>query len=287
MAIDLQTMSILWTQEFPGKVLDDIMTARIDGKNKILTLSNGKICLLDAMSGAIEYELNTNSAIVNLIAVDESKFLGLDKNGTYIAVDFSKNTYYEMEYLLECKLDKIQNFYTIPDGCLIQTDNRIVLYRAMENQDKVEYEGEVEDSRETQADDNAIDKAKALGVSEYRYTETVIYSDDDQYAFVSLQNSVLEIYDMNDKSLINRIENIQDPLMYYLGTDNAGNMYVASENKGYCIDSEYNLIATIENLIGVDKEANRLVVWNDDKVWSIPIYSTDELVDMAKTMLDE
>lgn len=286
-AIDLQTMSILWTQEISNSVISETEFAHIDGKDKIIIMLSGRICMLDALSGAIEYDLIMNRDIANLIDAGDNVCVGLDNSGIYFAVDFEQKTYFEMGYLIECNLEVISGFMVAAKGCLIQSDNRVVLYWTSDNSDRVEYEEDIDDELEYNHQEyvEAKEEAKELGVSNYVYVKWIVYSEDEQIAFVSLENKILEIYDVKEKKLINRIENIEDTPLKYLGKDNEGNMYVTGDYLGYCIDTDYNIVAAIKDLVYVDKEANSLVVYGDDKYWEIPIYSTEELIELAEEAL--
>ena len=107
-------------------------------------------------------------------------------------------------------------------------------------------------------------------------------------AFVSFENKVIEIYNVANKKLINRIECVDADLVNYLGKDKEGNIYIQGGLlDGYCFDSNYNLIAIIKSLVQVNRDDNTLVVNDGDNVlWEIPIYLTNELIERANDMLE-
>ena len=73
---------------------------------------------------------------------------------------------------------------------------------------------------------------------------------------------------------------------YYYGKDKAGNCYVGGPGCGYMLNSDYELIATIERMGQLLPEENMVVLdrYSDEHVL-IPIYSLEELLAMAEEIV--
>ena len=289
MAVDVNSKAVVWNTKIDNISANEFRLEDIDGDKKVIISNYSQLLMLNSDTGAIEYGQKFTNGIVNYTSFYNGSCILLDTDGIFIQIDIVENKYHELEYLFECNVDEIEEFLTCTEGYLIQTDNRVILYNYIDSPDRTEYKGEVEITDEEYLyADFAQEEAKRLGVDNYKRVETIVYSDDNKVAFVSFENKVIEIYNVANKKLINRIEGVDADLVNYLGKDKEGNIYIqGSLLDGYCFDSNYNLIAIIKSLVQVNRDDNTLVVNDGDNVlWEIPIYSTNELIERANDMLE-
>lgn len=287
MAVDTKSKKLVWKEEFNGILLDKVRVIDVFGEKKIVTSSYSELLFMDANTGEVECEQTFNNGIVNYTNFVDGKCFVFDKEGGYTYVDMVENNYAKMEYLFECNIDRIWNFMICTKGYLVQADNRVVLYNYNENPDAKEYEGDEEFLQDSETSENAQDKAKELGAVNYKLAWAVLYTDDKDVAFVSYENDMVEIYDVKEKKLINKLEEVDSNLVKYLGKDKEGNIYVSCDTMGICLDSEYNLIAKIDKLLHMDADKNVIIVDKGEGIsLEIPIYSTDELVEKGKELLE-
>ena len=288
-AVDVNSKAVVWNTKIDGVIAQQFRLVDINGEKHIVISNYSQLAMLNCNTGAVVYKQMFTNGIVNYTEVIDGRCYILDSDGTFILADMVNGTYNELEYLFECNVDEMQGFLACKKGFAVQTDNRIVLYNYLRNSEGIQYNGELVDFNDEWIDsNNAQEEVRKLGIANYKRVKAVVYSDDKDVIFVSLENNVFEIYNVQTKELINRIEDI-DCVDTYLGKDNSGNIYLINDYSyyGYCFDSEYNLVAAIKNFVQVNKDANTLVVDADDEgLWEIPIYSTEELIEIANEVLE-
>ena len=87
---------------------------------------------------------------------------------------------------------------------------------------------------------------------------------------------------MKDKTLLNTVKDIHDVDAYY-GKDKFGRIYVGDISYVYIIDSNYNKVGRVNKLYAVDND--KLIIKTNDKLYSLNIYTLDDLLKEAKDYL--
>lgn len=135
------------------------------------------------------------------------------------------------------------------------------------------------------------DEIMALGLPESNMIKAVVFDDNHEKACASRKDGKAVIYSLSDCSELTSFEyDSKHKIISYLGRDNEGNEYWASGSNGYCISPNNCLIANIEYLRGIDNDRNEYVAGNilgNSKRYSVPIYSLEELKEMAKEKLEK
>lgn len=220
---------------------------------------------------------------------DKNTFIYFTDEGSYGAIvcDMSYSVGMEGVYLF-----KLEN----PMTKLVQTsgglaaislrDNRITFYAETFNPMIKTYEGPNVILSPIDEAEDYVKEATEIGLENPLLVSTILHSSEDDIMFVTYNNEVLEIIDENTLEVLETVEDVQKNVTMYMGKDSEGNIYVASETYGYCFDKEFQLISKIEKLLDVDYDNNKLIVgYVDGNKYEIPIYNTEQLIQMAKDML--
>ena len=289
MAVDVNSKSVVWNTKINNIAANKLRLEDIDGDKRVVISNYSQLLMLNTDTGAVEYGQKFTNGIINYTSFYSGSCILLDSDGIFVEVDIDENIYRELQYMFECNVDDIEDFLVCSVGYLIQSDNRVIVYNFIDSPDRTEYKGEVEIiEEECLYEEFAQEEAKRLGVDNYKRVDAFVYSDDNKVAFVSFENKIIEIYNVDNKKLINRIEGVDTELVNYLGKDKEGNIYIqGSMFDGYCFDSNYNLIGIIKSLVQVNRDDNTLIVDDgDNMLWEIPIYSTKELIERASEVLE-
>ncbi|MCM1172335.1 MAG: toll/interleukin-1 receptor domain-containing protein [Clostridium sp.] len=287
MVCDIKTGSKLWEKLYEDIYIDSICMSYADGADELVIYSNREIFTIEEDTGKETARFTATSEIIDCMGFKSGEsFITFLRDGSLCVITESKQ-YTSLEFYLDCKADNVTGFVPAADGFLVlpQNSNRITYYCTSVNPDLQPYEGEVVSMEEAYWDSVSERDFKAeaeeLGLEKASLVTYILYSADASIIFVSYKDASLELYDASSMQLLETINEIQGDARYYLGEDNEGNKYISGAYCGYCFDADYNITARIQNLLAVDKENNRLIVGSYDEPYQIPVYSTQELLDMT------
>ena len=114
------------------------------------------------------------------------------------------------------------------------------------------------------------------------------YNDDKSLLSVAYGDNRTEIFRTSDMSLIADYRGFSDYeyVKYYRGTDSEGNTYWASDNYGYSISPEGNVIAVISKLLAVRDDKIYMGYETSDEINVAPVYTTEDLLEKAEEFLE-
>lgn len=284
---NIKTGSKIWEKVYEGIYVSSVCMSYADGADEFIMYSSMDIYVIEEATGEETAMFASPSEIIGCISFKNGEgFITFLRDGSLCAITENKQ-YIIMNYYMDCKSENVDSLIQAAEGFLIlpYNDNRITYYCSIVNPDLQPYEGEVSSQRDAYWDSisgrDFKAEAEELGLENASLVTHILYSDDESVIFVSYEDFSLEIYDASTMQLLETIDEIYNAIRYYLGEDNEGNIYISGEYCGYCLDADYKMTATIENLLAVDKENNRLIVGEDDTLYQLPIYSTQELLDRA------
>lgn len=175
-----------------------------------------------------------------------------------------------------------------------KSSNRVVYYGMSDVEDAEEYHEETNESDEYYLSDiydsDKIEKLKLEDVN-VNMTRGVCFDDEEEYIVVSIKGGIGRIYSADSKELVTEFSMEDDvaAIKYYLGMDDEGNRYWASDKYGYVFSPNMNVINKISYLRAIDTEENLYIfgIAGADTRISVPIYSKDDLLKMAEEFIDE
>lgn len=283
---DINEKKVVWEAQTSDGV-KEIFTTK-DMADKFVTYDGSYLYIYDSTTGEEKGLTVLENPIIGLKAIEDydgfALFTSGGEYGEYHS-DFDEVICYP-EYFIN-DFNKIVSYVPGEYGYIIQpeNDNKLVYYENAVGADIAEYTGEEKIWNTGILEENCYEVATTVNPSKATLAECIMYSNDEKYMFISYTDSTVEIYDAKTQECVKVLDNISDGLNQYLGYDKNGNMYVADTEYGYILDQEFNLIGRVEELIGVDDENNLLVVEAFDGLYTFPIYSTEELINIAKKIL--
>lgn len=284
-ACNIKNGKSIWEHVMDDKFVTDIVLPDLEDAEEIMVYTFMEMFLLDKKTGKETDRFASGSGIAGSGTFKESdRFLVFSRNGELGMIYPENRNFLIHEYIFDCKSRNVETFTAAADGCFLVkpfNDNKITVYKMSANPEIAPYEGELLPEENVEDEElDSVAEAEKLGLENSALVKYIMYSPDKSTIFVSYSNSVLEIYNAADMTLLETISNQNDYINRYLGVDNEGNIYIAGEDVGYCLDGNYKLTAKIENLLMVDKENNQLIVGNTDNMYVLPIYTTEALIDM-------
>ena len=250
----------------------------------VATASTGYI--IDCEDGKIKNTVSIGSEVIQLYNYQNNdNFFVMTGKGNYYTVGVNSKEAIQNIELYQFNLDNYLqfelfdgNFVAIPDN-----DTRVILYKARENEKEEikEYEFKATYLRNTDIEKMinkypSMKKDLVTGFAEVKDKNVIVFSFKD---------NTMEIYDIKTKKLLNKVENGIE-VTDYLGTDKNGNIYLTEGTYGIVLNKDYEKIAKINNLIGLDKKNNKVIVNKIDKYYKMSILSVKDLKKMAEKNID-
>ena len=278
-----------WTNTYDGNWGKFINRSYKEGTNNLAIVNNDTLKVIDMADGNLIETFNTSSEIINIYSYSDSEiYLLFNSDGSvnYINMEYKNNVEYKGKY--ELNLDKYTKVVTAENGYLLLplNENRAVYYEANSNkkikEEKLELDYPSDDSiRKTE-----LDKIKKqYNVKNKNLVSRVFYDDKKELLFVNYTDESLAIYNVKDKRLLNMIDKL-GKINHYFGKDKYGRTYIGDLSDSYILDKNYQKIGHIKSLAKLDNKNNKVIVSYNNKYYSLPIYTLNDLLKEAKEYLN-
>lgn len=303
-AIDINAGKVIWENNLGDVYPFTIELSSNPEKKEMLICSYTHIHILDYSTGTIMCDHDSGGVIIAGMNFEYTgEFLVLTETGEFYLCNGELSTMEDVSYLIDNKEERIQDFDWCQGGYIVVPieDDRVTIYDQIINPDRQALEDGVDIENIDEIDLEQIDwqknllqpeeyiaMAEELGLEKSALVSTLVYSEDESVAFVTYADSTIEVVDVATLEVLETIEDAEGATVTYLGTDDLGNHYVSGADFivgtfGYCFNSDYQLIAIIDNLIGIDSENERYIIGESElALYSIPMYSLEELIQLAK-----
>ena len=283
--INLKTADKIWELKIDN-AFSTLFGLNSKGSNiYVATSSTGYI--IGADDGKIEKTVSIGSEVIQLYnyPANDNYFVMTNK-GNYYTVGSSLKEAIQIAELYHFNLDSYLQFELL-DGNFVaipSNDTRVILYKARDNKKeeikKYDFKATYLKTSDIEKNINKYPSMKKDLVSGY------VKINDKGVIIFSFNDNTMEVYDIKEKKLIKKIDNAIDEVTDYLGTDKSGNVYLTDGLYGIVLNEKYEKIAKINNLIGLDKKNNKVIVYKNDKYYKISILSVKDLKKMAKKYID-
>lgn len=287
--VDSATGDIIWqcSEEIYG---DTLQFPLVEEGTDCLLVSAMNAYTVNMETGEMTCEYTTANEINGVAAYKKSNmFLVITSIAEYCNINCDYNELAGLEdyfyYNVDSKIVKVlvteAGFAVLP-----QKENRLIFYNSSITPHMSDYEGQniIPESVDTIAD--YVEEATELGLANAGLVDVIIHVPEEDIIFVKYNNDTLEVIDKTTLEVLEKVEGVTTTISMYLGKDNQGNTYVSSGVCGYGFDENYQLIFRIDDLIKVDAENNNFIIGDPDgEKHQIPIYTTEQLIQMAKDML--
>lgn len=257
-----------------------------------------RICLFEFGDETIvELDAATGEELMSEKAVDEIVWCGFFQNKMSF-VDASANFYSVGNYAcfpmfditVNCNLKNVRYVEINADNVFLAEEDcdEVICYRENLIDGMKEYQGNTYEPGESDYIRNKEEIAE-VGLPDGDMIIYILYDDKHEKMCATERDGTVLIYDVSTLEQIGEFKiNKGDTVDCYFGTDNFGNSYWGNANYGYQLSPNYKITAKLNLIRGVDNDKNELVFGFEmfEKRGSFPIYSTDEILVMAKEIMD-
>ena len=256
--------------------------------NNIAVVSYDKVNVINCNNGEIIESFNTNDKIINIYsALDSEIYLVFLKNGSvnYINMEYKNSVEYKGRFEFNLNnyskvSQSINGFLLIPDN-----DNRVILYERKYNENMNK-----EDIKLDIIDDNSIpiskyDEVKELyNLNNKSLVNKIFYDTNEEVMFVNYTNNDISIYDVKTKKLIKTLVNV-GKVNHYFGKDKYNRTYIGDISDSYILDKSYNKVGHIKSLVKLDND--KVIIAYNNEYYSLKIYTLKDMLELAKKYLYE
>lgn len=218
-------------------------------------------------------------------------------NGDSSVIDTQTGAYSFLGKLIDCtELKKLKSleiteynyaYMGIPAN---GNDNHLIFYNYMENDYARTYDGNIpETGFDAMFFSDAASKVKSLGIDEDNTIFSVV-SDRDGLLMISYKNGTIVLYDEKKGKVLCQ-KDIGDVIDRYLGKDAYGNKYFGNANLGVMISPEKEIVAAMEDMIGLSQNGKELLMQSFDTerhpvTLAYQIYDEKMLLERADEILN-
>ena len=285
MAVDMSTGEILWeiiersrypkAMRLPGIAESDIMLSAVGAEAQAIDMNTGEIVNATVLS----------SDVVSAYRyVENGNFLIFCTDGTMHLMSIDQNVCANMSARFNCVTSGNQDILKMKRGILAlrEYDNTLTLYVAKEGPKVQEIEEKVERTvyAEVVNSDEVLELAVSYGLENPQYIQKCFYSDDQKYCFVQYWDRTLLIYEVG-VGICTTISNAEY-IDGYISGGTDGKSYLLCSVGCYVLNEDMQPIAWIDQVKDVDVQNNILYMQQSLYSFSSPIYSLEELIQMAK-----
>ena len=263
----------------------------INDLNTILVSSYSTSYLLDFNTGekiatysigykeVDSYSLENSNLYVLFTINGEVHMINSTVNELYY--DYTDAVY---EGVFNFNLSSYERFLYTTKGILayVSNDNRIIIYGQFKNDDikEIEYE-EKKNNSLSYSEKNTI-------IEEYNFENknliyNIFYSDDKNLLFVTYTDDTLEIYNNQNKKMINKVEANRYINTYICKTENNEYLIKGFVN-GYVLNKNFELIAYVPRLY--DYNNGKFILKTDSKYYEVKKYTQEELIQKAGDIIN-
>ena len=275
-----------WTKSFENKWGKFITKSYAEGTNNIAVVNHDTVNVLNAEDGSTVETFNASDEIINIYSfINKETYLIFLKNGSVNFINMEYRNSVEYMGKFEFNLSKYSKVSQSEDGFLLipENENRVILYEEKVNEDIKEENIQLDYPK----DDSIYTSEKETIIEEYNIKnknliKNIFYDNDKELVFVNYTNKDIAIYRVSDKKLLNVLSNV-GTVNHYFGKDKDGRIYIGDLSNSYILDKNYNKVGRIKSLRKLEED--RVIVSNDDKFYSIKIYSLNEMLKEAEEYL--
>ena len=288
-AIDIASGTLLWEHEQRGhwpKLVDLPMN---EGATDLICITSGSFSVRNMQTGELSFTESLASPVVESnVYLNDNNFLLFCQNGEMLVVDKEYGGCFDLSYKFQCKTLMNDFIYHSPYGITAyeHNDNKITVYTLAAGPDVVEIE-KVMDYPEEQMlimGDKACEMARSYGLERPEFVYSLYYSADEKYCFIQYWDNSFIVYDVEAGEIRSTIEEVY-PTDWWLGTDEEGYTYLLGYYGCYVLNQDMVPVMWLADARDVDMEARKVYLEWNDHYYEAPLYSVEELLQMAQNYL--
>ena len=277
-----------WTKTDDDFWGTNIIKSAAKGVNDVALVHSNTIDIINLDNGHLKQSFTIKSECIGIYASTEANiYVAFASDGTVSFLSLDYNEVIINNGLFELNLEKYKDVAKTNNGYLLipYNDNRIIYYEKNESKDLKKEDLKLDYVSDDSVKLSEYDKIKKdFNIKKKNLVDKMLYDDKKTLLFVSYTDDTLGIYHVKDKSFITYITDVSD-IYHYFGKDKDGRIYVGNITDTYIIDEDYNKVGHIKSMVQLDKKKNRVIIKSSDDFYSLPIYSLDDLLKIAKAYL--
>jgi hypothetical protein len=258
-----------------------------EGVNDVAIVHGNKLDVLDADSGEVKYSFDMSDDILEVFSyTNKNMYLAINEDGTanYASMDTKQNVIYKGQY--QFNLNNYSKVTKNATGYLLipENENRVIYYTTNTSKDAKEVNKEYDYVKtDTIPELDANNIKEKMDIKNKNLVSGMFYSEDKSLLFVSYVDDSFAVYNVKEKKLLNTVEGVLRPDHYY-GTDKYSRTYIGNITDAYILDKNYNKVGHIRGLTEVEND--KVIITNEGTYYSLPIYTLNDLLKMAKDYLE-
>lgn len=284
-AVSLADGEQLWESVQKG-TFPKLMKLPDNAEADVLLIALGQNAqLIHMQTGEVIGMPTVSSDIISVYGYDSNdNFLMFCKDGMIHKMSMELNYCADMSHLFDCVTTENKIVLRMKDKIVSfkENDKRIVFYTNQLGPHVQELNEEVKRTAYagTIAKDEAYEIAVSYGLDNPQYIEQLFYSDDEKYCFIEYGDNTKMIYEVGVgiRTIISTAEDMEG----YIDAGADGKSYLLCLTGCYMLNADMQPIAWIDHVKDVDAENGVLYMEQGSRSFSSPIYTTDELIQMAK-----
>ena len=271
---------------------DAFGTKMVLGKaaNNIALIHSNVAEVVSASTGELIRSFALQSDIIGSYAsFDKDMYIAFTTGGiaNFLSLEYKESIVYNG--LFELNLDKYKYVLLGENGYfLIPTyTNRIIFYEQNQSKNIKALDIKLDYVSDEGLKPGDVDKIKKdYDIKNKNLVKKIIYADSKKLLIVSYNDNTAAIYKVDEKKYITTIKDV-DEIYHDFGKDKNNRLYVGSLSNTYILDKDYNKVGHIKNMAKLDKDNNKVIITNNGKYYSLPIYTLNDLLKEAKNILGE
>ena len=117
------------------------------------------------------------------------------------------------------------------------------------------------------------------------FVKEICFAADNRHLLVYYMNGTAEMYDLESGQCVQEYEYLGD---FFYGLEAVGDGYLlSSENGGYLLNSDFEVIANIPECAAILPKARKFIGADDATLYTCPVYSLEQLLLEAEKILAE
>lgn len=287
-ACDPETASVLWKKRYDEFSAECLLRPHAEGASHLLVAAYYDVKLISMADGSEYAGFALSSQVVGgAIFTDMDRYILFTRSGEYHVIMVEEKQDYLMTNVFLCHSQNVMEFDVIQEGFLVlpYSDNHVTVYQYSRGEEREAYEGEIPLPETIRLEyTEAVTQAREKGLPKADLVQTLFYSEDESRLFVCYSDSMIEVYDTADMSLLSSMENPTISRMTrYMGMDRDGNVFIGGASDGLMLSPDMKLLAVIESLAGVEQGGSRMFIGRiGEHIEISPIYSLEELLAKAE-----
>ncbi len=286
-AYDIATGALKWKWEDEGGLIRYMEFPEVES-NAMLLASAWCVYLIDMQTGeAIFQKDNLESSVIACNAYENMnayQFYG--KDGSLTLIDVENYQTVDLTPYFLCNLDDIVMQAKTLGGIAVvpEAADRIVFYNSVKGPDMQETDVELPVREHIIYGFQMEEELKEYGVPNPNMVYGAFYNEDKTLLFISYNGGEFVIYDLETSQVVNSFKT-DDAMQYYVGKDINGYTYVDSYSGGYILNDKMEPCGYISGLEGMNEDGTVLYISALGSLYEAPVYSIDELLELAEEYL--